>query len=89
MRQCKQKENIALKMATEECQNISLSLSDSSSESFYQLYNYDTRGQNLSQKIREKINKISLKINFNEVCLKNDLLPKFTTVLSIKLINIK
>ena len=80
-------------MATEECQNIGLSLSDSSSESFYgfgeDTINYTTMPQeaiiltrNL-EKIKEKTNQISIKINFNEVCLKNYLLPRFKNFLKM------
>ena len=64
-------------MATEECRNISLSLSDSSSESFYgfseDTINYTTMPQEARilnrklERIKEKINKISLKINFNKI----------------------
>ena len=57
-------------MATYECQNNSLSLSDSSSESFYgfsqDTINYITLPQEarISTRKLEKIKKVSLKISF-------------------------
>ena len=78
-------------MTTEDCRNVNylnFNSSISSDDSFHgfheEIINYTTlppEARTLTrklEKLKEKINKVSLKINFNEVCLKNDLLPKFT-----------